>query len=239
MTTSPAASAARSLMHGSHSSLPQHTHYSHHQRPASLADQTVSTPPNRPVSAIVTSREQEQIFNNIGHHQPFLMNNSIDPASNQTLDPQLRRDPRELLRQEAKMEEIREELRRRDDRLQQQNINAYHNAIARNNGANLPQSRLSTNSQASIAGYNGGPSINGFRPNGSLIPLRSNGPPQPAPKPMRGSMSLVYNGNNVHSANYRYGSNSTIGSNNYPASKSGVMSPSPWEREEKEKVNLK
>lgn len=225
-------------MHGSHSSLQQHTHYPHHQRPASLADQSVSTPPNRPVSAIVTSREQEQIFNNIG--QPYLMNNSIDPtSSNQTMDPALRRDPRELLRQEAKMEEIREELRRRDDRLQQNN-NAYHNAIARNTGNNLSRPRLPTNSQSSIAGFNnnGAPSINGFRSNGPVMALRSNCPPPPAPKPMRGSMSHVYNGNNAQPSNYRYNSTSAIGANNYPASKSGVMSPSPWEREEKEKVHL-
>ncbi|KAH9425593.1 Mllt4p [Dermatophagoides pteronyssinus] len=254
--------ANRSILHGSHSSLQQH--------PSSLVtttgELTSSSNPSRPVSAIVTTREQEQIFaqnaaavsgsvaNTVkrpGEHYYSQQSQSSDP--NQTLIEQQFRQHQ--LRQEAKMEEIREELRRREDRIQQQQLHGGSHTMSRgvsmSNSAITPHVLMTTNgnslrprftSQQSLT-YNGQSmpqpsttvsqsSLNGFRPNGPFgSPIRSN-PPPPAPKPMR-SMASNNNNNAIQHAqqpNYRYGP-----SGYPPLAQAKSSSPSPWEREEKEK----
>lgn len=251
----------------------------------------------RPVSALVTSREQEQIFpstvaytspgtpTGTPRHNPMMHSASASgpeffnyptPQQAQSYGQlQLQRlDPRQrdLMRQEAKMEEIREELRRREDRLQGGPPNPYlgGGTIPRGmsmstSAMNPPMATHNTNtiranrfvSQPKLPNGNGGqmlaPGATGtlLRQPGQMNAVRASQPPAPAPKPSRPNQFEPTQQQQQPQqqpptqVSYRYGPSG------YPAqavsqqqqqqstkSPPGMSSPSPWEREEKEKVQF-
>ena len=285
--------ASRPILHGSHSSL----------QPSHSDPSQVQTSMNRPVSALVTSREQEQIFtSNVAftspgtptavtpRHNPMMHSASSGPEffnypqQHPYGTPQLqqRLDPRQrdLMRQEAKMEEMREELRRREDRIQQQQQHGsspYLSTIPRgmslsnsviNSAMLLPGNTNSIRPNRFVSQQtlpNGGGMLVGasqstgtLRHPGQINTARSVHPPPPAPKPLRPQFGQQQTqqqpqqqANNLSSQSttpnisYRYGpsgyppaasskSNPNMTAVNQRSS--GVSSPSPWEREEKEKV---
>ncbi|KPM10158.1 Afadin-like protein [Sarcoptes scabiei] len=93
---------SRALLHSSQSSLLQPLNTT--TMVGEMSTASTATISNRPVSQIVTTREQEQILNEgvVG---------MLNPTNQSIIEQQIRQ--REILRQEAKMEEIREELRHR------------------------------------------------------------------------------------------------------------------------------
>lgn len=96
----------RTMHHGSHSSLQPEVG---HINPSSSASSSHFGGHNRPVSALVTSREQELVSSSLSGQQQY---GQLQSKPGGPLDAR----QRDLMRQEAKMEEIREELRRREDR---------------------------------------------------------------------------------------------------------------------------
>ncbi|OTF81455.1 hypothetical protein BLA29_010063, partial [Euroglyphus maynei] len=190
-----------------------------------------------------------------GEHYYSQQSQSTDP--NQAFIEQQFRQHQ--LRQEAKMEEIREELRRREDRIQQQQQQLHGGShtmsrgVSMSNSAIAPHVLMTANaanslrprftSQQSLT-YNGQSlaqpsqsSLNGYRSNNGPFgsSIRSN-PPPPAPKPMR-SMALNSNNNNNNAIQHSQQPNYRYGPSGYPPlTEAKSLSPSPWEREEKEKV---
>ena len=193
------------------------------------------------------------------------------------MDPRQRAD---LMRQEAKMDEMREEVRRREERMQSggPQVNPGIRGSAPNG---LWPHRQPYYPQQQMPGMNGGPR------------LRMAPPPAPKPRPTAAEMLSNYNPNSYlrnsyrephdvpqgqtnppppPTVSYRYGpsgyppsrqseplrsptsnapktpftdalnnSNNRVNSNNnniqdLRKNNSGVVSPSPWEREEKERV---
>lgn len=266
--------ANRTILHGSHSSLqPQ-------------AQEALQTMMSRPVSALVTSREQEQIFPNSVAFTSLGTPTSVTPRKNQVMQTvssgldffnypqpgQIRHmDPRQrdLMRQEAKMEEIREELRRREDRIQQQHQpNSYLGTIPRgmsmsnsvinpmpppSNTTSIRPNRLLSQQAlpngVQLLGGNHSQSTGTLRMPSQLNQTRSVQPPPPAPKPSRPAATQQTQLSVAPTkVSYRYGPSgypppmvSSKSTNfNTPTTggraSEGIASPSPWEREEKEKV---
>lgn len=165
-----AAAAQRNMLGGSHSSL---------QQQPNLDPSKMGTL-GRPMSAIISGSHQEQVFNYPGQsgQQP------IDPAM---LDAQRQRD---LMRQEAKMEEIREELRRREDRM----LNPAATAAANSYLGTLPRNMSSGNASL-MPNTIGGTLRPGLGSNGRFISQQTLNNPASS-NALSGSL-LMNNGNSL------------------------------------------
>ena len=247
----------RQILHGSHSSLQptpssttslnaHHPHANHHQLSSqhnNLHNQTIvpASPLSRPISALVTSREQEQIFTStVAYTSPGSASstpriNSMIHSASSNVGPEFFHYPvpgstnygrsmitdprqRDLMRQEAKMEEIRDELRRRDERLHQSspylpqsNVTMPRHGAGgtismigqpnslRTNQRFVSQPILANGSTMNIRHSNAPPSS-------SSSGLRSNQPPPPAPKPLRPPTQQQQSSTQpITQVSYRYG----------------------------------
>lgn len=271
----------RTLQYGSHTSLQPEGNLN------PLASSSASLlHHNRPVSALVTSREQELVSSSLSGQQTQQYGQLT--SGNKAGQSQDARQ-RDLMRQEAKMEEIREELRRREDRGGAGGPNVGQ-AYLGGPSAAIPRQLLGTlkEGRGQLLNGTGGPPMSmmggmmtpGGASTGTLLrtgqqaPSAANStsggrqgssggpPPAPAPKPSRPTSSTANLGHSTNSStlqqpsslpmtqvSYRYGPSgypaastaqpaATSKSTTLPAPSGGqrTTSPSPWEREEKEKV---
>ena len=186
------------LHHGSHSSLQPSQGYDQ-SMVSSVASSQLTSVMGRPVSALVTSREQEQmpIF---GNQQQANYGQLQSPRGNSAAATSLEARQRDLMRQEAKMEEIREELRRREDRgpngssssnsnaaISRQVLGASSSLASSSSGQVRPSMMASSSSSGTLLRTSGLQQQQQQYPSAGNRLGNSGGgpPPAPAPKPNR------------------------------------------------------